>query len=56
MMSLQPYASTDRNWSYFSLKTRNELGALSIKEVKFLRRFAQGGVVLLNEIPSNLVL
>jgi hypothetical protein len=34
--SLQTYTSTDGNWSYLSLKTRNELGALPIEELYLL--------------------
>jgi hypothetical protein len=34
--NLQTYTSTDGNWSYLSLKTRNELGALPIKELHLL--------------------
>lgn len=34
--SLQTYTSADGNWSYLSLKTRNELGALPIEELYLL--------------------
>jgi len=48
--------SADGNWSDLCLETRNKLRSLSIEEVKLFWGLAQGGVVLLDEVPSNLIL
>jgi hypothetical protein len=45
-----PYASTNGDWSNLSFKTRDELGALSIEELKTCQQLNEtNGVEILHE-------